>query len=1049
MSFTFYCFCSCTVFLAFCPFFGQCQDDRPETLIDYEVRHFTTENGLPQNSVKAILAGEWGNIWLVTERGLVRFNGQQFSVFENFGSPHASRSFGVIVKGRGLFAINHGDDYFYVEEGQALRDIGYYSKFVGLPPYSRSRPQSIYITEGLPSVNEKHVNPAIFIVPIGGETYYAYNNKFIDFYVGHSRSRSALIGQKKIWLFFRLGASLYLQDGGHLARINGNDADYIETTKLSGDLLLNRLYHPNTNFKVLWNNYANQAFILLGKSLYALYDEGRTLRTKLVVDGFDFESNGIISVYHDVKAGRVFLGSHTKGLFVLTKKIFKPNASRFPGTDNVYYGQFGLDATRVLTGQGIVYAQDTVKNQIEASQLQQITKAVDWDKTSILVDRHKRIWCKQRLDLYCFEPGGKKLRGRWYIPGEMTQLYEGIDGRIWVGTRSAGLFYIDPGAKNPVPELFFSNGVKKITWIQQQSPDILWVATHGRLWKILLKKRKILRIKSPDNLYIRSLYISPDSDQIWITTYKDGFFLLTGNRLTRFPLDKRGYLASPHCIVEDQKGFFWITTNNGLFQVPKRDLLDYVKAPKPIYYFYYSKVDGFNTNEFNGGCQPCAVRLPSGYVSLPSMNGLVWFRPEQVVPDLPDKPIFFENIQINGKNQPVFGNRLIFRQDQKQLSIAVSTAYFGNSDNVEFSYAFVDSAEDPEDSDWLPIDSKTGTIGISQLTKGEYTLHIRKKSGFGRNNYDYNRLTVIVPPLWYQTWWSYLFGGVAALVLFFLFVTFRFRAIQKRNTLLQKQVDLRTEQLEESRNDLLMQLHLQSRLMASIAHDIRTPLGAALIVAEKVRKLIDTHQIKEASFYGKNMEDAIRRVKHSLENLLAYVKIQVYKREVKKERVYLYELIEKNYQLYGKNDNVNLNRFINDIPQAASAVTNRQLLDIIVHNLIDNANKFTYAGTIRASLEKKFDEIRLTIEDSGKGISPEIIKWFEYADSSPVQGTNGIGLTIIKELAPLVAREIRIKRLEQGTRFSIIFPTDTGDKQKHLSREVDARESSFPIQEYL
>src|SRR6185295_3125727 len=112
--------------------------------------------------------------------------------------------------------------------------------------------------------------------------------------------------------------------------------------------------------------------------------------------------------------------------------------------------------------------------------------------------------------------------------------------------------------------------------------------------------------------------------------------------------DRAGYLSVSHCIVEDSLGFFWISTNRGLFQVSKKDLLNYAQGnQQQVFYLYHDKEEGFYTNEFNGGCQPCAVKLANGYISLPSLNGIVWFAPAALNTILPDKNIFIDKIEID------------------------------------------------------------------------------------------------------------------------------------------------------------------------------------------------------------------------------------------------------------------------------------------------------------------------------------------------------------------------------------------------------------------
>src|SRR5690606_40213251 len=97
------------------------------------------------------------------------------------------------------------------------------------------------------------------------------------------------------------------------------------------------------------------------------------------------------------------------------------------------------------------------------------------------------------------------------------------------------------------------------------------------------------------------------------------------NKVTSFPLDKNKYLATSHCIVEDQRGYFWITTNKGLFQVKKEKLYAYADGKtENVYYQYYDKSYGLLSSEFNGGCYPCGIKLHNK-IDFPSYSELVSF----------------------------------------------------------------------------------------------------------------------------------------------------------------------------------------------------------------------------------------------------------------------------------------------------------------------------------------------------------------------------------------------------------------------------------------
>jgi K+-sensing histidine kinase KdpD len=250
-----------------------------------------------------------------------------------------------------------------------------------------------------------------------------------------------------------------------------------------------------------------------------------------------------------------------------------------------------------------------------------------------------------------------------------------------------------------------------------------------------------------------------------------------------------------------------------------------------------------------------------------------------------------------------------------------------------------------------------------------------------------------------------------------------------RNDLLEWKINDRTgelrvtlQELEQSQSEVLRQMHLQSRLMASIAHDVRTPLRAAIVVAKELRKVILRQQYDEALEYGQNIEDTMVQLKVSLEDLLAYVKVQVYNRELKKDTIDLRDVVEKNFHLYGDVGKMNPNQFINQLPGQLTVETNLQLLDIVLHNLIDNANKFTDGGIIKASVSQDAGMLNLVIEDTGKGIPVELAHWIsEQSSTLAPGGYEGIGLVLIKELAPFVVQKLTMQPLTQGTMVTLGF----------------------------
>jgi len=85
----------------------------------YRFDHWTTDNGLPQNSVYGIVQTQDDYLWLATVDGLARFDGVRFTVFNKSNSPG-------IVNNRfiSLFKTAGGDLWAGTEESGAVRFHG-------------------------------------------------------------------------------------------------------------------------------------------------------------------------------------------------------------------------------------------------------------------------------------------------------------------------------------------------------------------------------------------------------------------------------------------------------------------------------------------------------------------------------------------------------------------------------------------------------------------------------------------------------------------------------------------------------------------------------------------------------------------------------------------------------------------------------------------------------------------------------------------------------------------------------------------------------------
>jgi signal transduction histidine kinase len=735
-------------------------------------------------------------------------------------------------------------------------------------------------------------------------------------------------------------------------------------------------------------------------------------------------------VFFDSRHRRLYLGTLTNGLFILDFHSFETlTVGSNEREANIFYAHVARSDSTVITPSLIVLGKSSIGQGI-AYRTPRPVEEPSMNTRTLVRARSGDLWFVRNSTLYQFDSVGKRLKRKWDAGGEISHLYEDLEGRIWLGTRFVGLKYVDPN-ENGAPLHTFTSKITGITYIINDSKSTLWIATGTGLFKVNLNRNTFRRIPGTERFWIKNL-LKTKHGELWFVSYDNALYLLQNDKLIRFPLDRNQYLARAHCLVLDRNGFFWVPTNNGLFRISRQDLLDFQihRDSTRIYYHLYTRKDGFRMDEFNGGCEPCAVRLRNGYVSLPSIDGMVFFKPEQVPLDIPESKIFINRIEASFGEIPVNSSILELR-DVSDLKVFVSSPYLGDRQNQQLFYTVSVEGRNALQQNWYRIENEQQSIHLNNLESGTYTLKIRKNGGFGRHSKRLTTLTIIIPYAWYETWPFKAIIVVLVLLVIYLYFKNRLKKADRVNRILESRVSEKTRDLQEtlgvlktSEQELLKQTRLQMHLIASISHDIRSPLRSIEFTSGKLAGLIQNGDYTLAETVGTSVNDSSRRILTLLENMLSYVRSQFSDSSVVYETFAARGLVDEVSFIFKQAFVVQENQFENNVPETLQIRSNRQLLKIILHNLIDNANKFTSEGAVTVSASLDREVITLTVSDTGAGLPEKILGWFNESDAAYPEspdgepGIHGIGLIIVKELTEIL--KVKIKAgTTSGTQFSI------------------------------
>jgi signal transduction histidine kinase len=123
----------------------------------------------------------------------------------------------------------------------------------------------------------------------------------------------------------------------------------------------------------------------------------------------------------------------------------------------------------------------------------------------------------------------------------------------------------------------------------------------------------------------------------------------------------------------------------------------------------------------------------------------------------------------------------------------------------------------------------------------------------------------------------------------------------------------------------------------------------------------------------------------------------------------------------------------NLIEKDLAAATSRLLLSIVIHNLLDNAVKNTFGGTIILASFQTQKNFYIEISDTGRGMTAQQAEFYSTPSEERSQEglrKTGMGLPMVNELMDILNGSMQIESsLGKGTAVKLVFPIDSGSDQ--------------------
>lgn len=228
---------------------------------------------------------------------------------------------------------------------------------------------------------------------------------------------------------------------------------------------------------------------------------------------------------------------------------------------------------------------------------------------------------------------------------------------------------------------------------------------------------------------------------------------------------------------------------------------------------------------------------------------------------------------------------------------------------------------------------------------------------------------------------------------------------------------------------------IKSDFVSMVSHEVRSPLNSVLAQLHVITdRLAGEVTPKQMEILGRASEKIKSLLSLSTE-LLDLARIESGLITVEKERVNPAEILKDQaafHEAAAREKQISLE--LEPLPQLPSVFVNRRNMEEVLSNLITNAIKYTPEGgrvVLSASTEK--DYLKMSVRDSGIGISPEeqerVFSPFYRIKNEKTRyiiGT-GLGLAIVKSIAEAHGGFVRLQSEDgKGSVFSVYFPLVAG-----------------------
>jgi PAS domain S-box-containing protein len=836
-----------------------------------QFENISTEQGLSQGTVTAILQDRQGFMWFGTEGGLNKYDGYQFSIYEHDPDNPQSLSSNVISS---IYEDRDGTLWVGTIAGLDRLD----RKTNTFVHYLRDLTGSDITSERSVLTINQDRSGALWVGTDGGGLLVLNlkNNQF-TVYKHDPDDPKTLINSTIHSIYEDRDGMLWIGTEQGLDRLDSTTGEITHSNQnsiLVRSLIDNPVYAIGEDSQgMMWlgtknglfqwnraqnqiNQYLHQPSILNSlsdNSIRCIFrDTQGTLwiGTRSGLDQFnesqkrfvhykhnpnDSQSlinDSIRSIYED-QSGVMWIGTAGGGLSKYARASHKfnlyknnPDLSNSLSDNNIWsvyedrngmlwVGTFSAGLNKLNRGSGTV---TVYKNNPQES-----NSLSNNDIRAILEDQHSNLWIgTEHGGLERFDPRTETFFHYQHNPNDpgslssdsVFSIYEDHQGGLWIGTQGGGLNLMDQATGTFTHYQYdandpFSLSNNDIRTIYEDSMDILWIGTLGG---VNLFDKHTNRFTTYRNDPGNPLSLSSD---LVLSIFEDSEGIVwigtIGGGLDRFDRMTQSFThyTEKNGLPDDTVYGILAGSDGTLWLSTNKGISKF--DPRREIFRNYDTNDGLQDNQFNPGA---FFQGRDGEMFFGGTQGLNAFFPEQVKDNPIPPPLVitaFKKFNQTVQTDLPSNESIQLSYRDSFISFEFAALDFNAPDKNQYAYKL-----DGFDKDWVQAGSRR-YASYTNLPGGDYVFRVKGSNNDGVWNETGIAVPISVTPPFWQTWWFATIGVVLLTGVISLGFQQRVRAVKENARKLESLVEQRTSELSDANNQLEVEIEQRKKAEEALA----------------------------------------------------------------------------------------------------------------------------------------------------------------------------------------------------------------------------------------